>query len=317
VPWGRYSPACRDVRGARVEPIRKGDRGPGVEDVQRRLLALGEDLGPTGVDGVFLGATYSAVRGFQQCNRLDEDGIVGPQTWSALVDAGFCLGDRLLYLRMPYFHGADVRELQGALNALGFSCGGPDGIFGHFTERAVREFQANTALLTDGIAGPDTFRAIVSLRHVWIDKSPDAPQALKAGAARSTDALAAVAVAVLFDDDAGRAVAERLANLGEASEPSVRIAAGSPAPPGGVTLEIRSGPPAEEPEPEPLKPLVVAAANEPVALRIAAALASGEGLPPRVVVLLDPAPSGEQDLQRLAVGILDGLCLGLAAAGSV
>jgi DNA polymerase III sliding clamp (beta) subunit (PCNA family) len=45
-----------------VRPISQGGRGPAVEDVQKRLLMLGFDLGPTGVDGVFWGATLSAVR---------------------------------------------------------------------------------------------------------------------------------------------------------------------------------------------------------------------------------------------------------------
>src|SRR5450759_569983 len=150
---GPASSPRRDVRGA-VRHIRKGDRGPAVEDVQRRLLVLGEDLGTTGVDGCFLGATYAAVVAFQRERGLDEDGEVGPETWAALVDATFTLGDRLLYLRYPYLHGADVRSLQQALNALGFACGETDGIFGAFTERAVREFQANMGLDADGIVGP-------------------------------------------------------------------------------------------------------------------------------------------------------------------
>src|SRR5574340_768330 len=92
-----------------VRPITQGDRGPAVEDVQKRLLVLGFDLGSTGVDGVFWGVTLAAVRAFQQERGLSEDGIVGDETWAALVDATFRLGDRLLYLRVPYFHGADVR----------------------------------------------------------------------------------------------------------------------------------------------------------------------------------------------------------------
>ena len=87
-----------------MRPIREGDRGAAVEDVQRRLITLGADLGPTGVDGVFFGATLAAVRAFQHVRGLDEDGEVGDHTWAALVDATFSLGDRLLYLRHPYLH---------------------------------------------------------------------------------------------------------------------------------------------------------------------------------------------------------------------
>ena len=83
-----------------VHPIAQGDRGPAVEDVQKRLLTLGFDLGPTGVDGVFWGATLTAVRRFQADHSLDEDGVVGNETWAALVDATFRLGDRLLGARI-------------------------------------------------------------------------------------------------------------------------------------------------------------------------------------------------------------------------
>ena len=55
--------------------------------------------------------------------ELGEDGFVGDATWAALVDATFTLGDRMLYLRVPHFHGHDVRVLQQALNVLGFACG--------------------------------------------------------------------------------------------------------------------------------------------------------------------------------------------------
>ena len=90
-----------------MKPILPGGRGPAVEDIQRRLLALGFDLGPTGVDGVFLGKTRDAVIAFQTGNGLSEDGVVGGETWAALVDATFKLGDRTLYLRLPHFHGRD------------------------------------------------------------------------------------------------------------------------------------------------------------------------------------------------------------------
>ena len=54
---------------------------------------------------------------------------------------------------MPYFHGHDVRELQQVLAVLGFACGPEDGIFGAFTELALRKFQTSLGLPSDGIAG--------------------------------------------------------------------------------------------------------------------------------------------------------------------
>ncbi len=204
-------------------PIERGSRGPAVEDVQKRLLRLGYDLGSSGVDGVFLGATLDAVRNFQRERRLAEDGVVGQETWSALVDATFALGDRLLYLRFPYLHGVDVQVLQGALNVLGFACGNPDGIFGAFTERAVREFQMNTGSPADGIVGPDTVRAVTRLRHVWLDKDPTSPVELAVAPARAAALLARVRIQVRCLDDTGRDVAERFANLAVATEPASTV----------------------------------------------------------------------------------------------
>jgi hypothetical protein len=115
----RGSHHSRDVRLSgenevlSVRPILPGGRGAAVEDVQRRLLVLGYDLGRTGVDGVFLGQTREAVAAFQREHELSEDGIVGPETWAALVDSTFTLGDRMLYLRLPYFHGNDVQGAPG------------------------------------------------------------------------------------------------------------------------------------------------------------------------------------------------------------
>ena len=40
---------------------------------------------------------------------------------------------------------------QDDLNTLGFSTGGLDGIFGRFTENAVRRYQTSRGLTSDGI----------------------------------------------------------------------------------------------------------------------------------------------------------------------
>ena len=58
--------------------IRQGARGVQVATLQR-------NLGGLAVDGVFGPKTTEAVRRFQRANRLKVDGIVGRQTWSALV----------------------------------------------------------------------------------------------------------------------------------------------------------------------------------------------------------------------------------------
>lgn len=55
--------------------------------------------------------------------------------------------------------GADVKTLQAALIAYGFSCGsaGADGDFGGGTEAALKKFQTKYGLGADGIAGKGTW----------------------------------------------------------------------------------------------------------------------------------------------------------------
>ena len=62
--------------------VGSGSRGDAVRAVQRQLNARTSSLG---VDGVFGTQTALAVRGFQQTNGLLIDGIVGLDTWHALV----------------------------------------------------------------------------------------------------------------------------------------------------------------------------------------------------------------------------------------
>lgn len=136
---------------------RLGDTGDAVRDIQERLTRLGFDVAPD-PPGEFRGGTQEAVRDFQETHRLGTDGMVGRETWRMLVDAGYGLGDRLLYYRMPMLHGHDVAELQRRLNSLGFEAGNVDGIFGPRTLLAVLEFQHNRVMAEDGIVGPEVVR---------------------------------------------------------------------------------------------------------------------------------------------------------------
>jgi len=144
--------------------IQQGARGEAVRDIQHRLLGVGMRINTDELDGSFGSSTESAVQAFQRDRGLPEDGIVGPDTWSQLVEAGYRLGDRTLYLRAPAFRGDDVRELQRMLNVLGFDAGKEDGIFGPGTDGGVREFQRNVANKVDGIVGLDTVQAIARYR---------------------------------------------------------------------------------------------------------------------------------------------------------
>lgn len=63
--------------------VREGDTGPVVRELQTILSELSYLSGA--IDGIFGPATGVAVRTFQTNNRLTPDGIVGRNTWSALV----------------------------------------------------------------------------------------------------------------------------------------------------------------------------------------------------------------------------------------
>ena len=103
------------------------------------------------------------MRRFQASRGLRVDGVCGRQTWSALIEAGWRLGNRLLYRRTPMLRGEDVAELQRRLGELGFDAGRVDGIFGDTTARALADFQRNLGITVDGICGPSTVAALQRL----------------------------------------------------------------------------------------------------------------------------------------------------------
>ena len=102
------------------------------------------------VDGDFGPLTAAAVRAFQTSHGLTVDGIVGDQTWTALivqVSAGSA-GDAVRAVQ------SQIHSRSGWLTIDG-SCG-PD------TDSAIRVFQGDVGLAVDGIVGPLTWNALVS-----------------------------------------------------------------------------------------------------------------------------------------------------------
>ena len=145
---------------------RPGDQGAEILDIQHRLIGAGEIVDPTELIGRYGASTESAVRSFQARRSLPVDGLVGPDTWAQLVEAGLRLGDRTLYLHAPHYRGDDVRLLQRKLNALGFDAGREDGVFGAATDRAVRDFQRNVADEPDGVVGLHTIVTLERMRPI-------------------------------------------------------------------------------------------------------------------------------------------------------
>lgn len=106
------------------------------------------------VDGQFGTNTLNAVTQFQQTNGLAADGIVGNNTWRTLL----ALPPRPTIRRGS--RGTYVKYLQEKLTSKLYSVGTIDGIFGEATEQAVREFQQENGLMTDGIVGPATWQTV-------------------------------------------------------------------------------------------------------------------------------------------------------------
>ncbi|MCA1824056.1 MAG: N-acetylmuramoyl-L-alanine amidase [Mycobacteriales bacterium] len=154
---------------------RRGDRGPAVAEIRARLDALGllPAVDDNTADAVYDESCDHAVRGFQQQRGLSVDGMVGPETYRALDEARWSLGDRVLYQHVgrPYV-GDDVMALQARLQDFGFDVGRCDGIFGRRTDAALREFQRSVGLPADGTLGPTSLRALAQLQRAVVGGAP-------------------------------------------------------------------------------------------------------------------------------------------------
>ena len=107
------------------------------------------------VDGMFGQATRAAVVNFQVGRGLAEDGIVGPKTWTALVQ-----GKTIRQAST----GDDVRAAQHLLKTkFGYDLN-VDGIFGPKTDAAVKDFQSAHHLTVDGIIGPMTWQSLIGIQ---------------------------------------------------------------------------------------------------------------------------------------------------------
>lgn len=147
--------------------LRTGAAGQAVRDLQQRLASAGHPS--TDEHGTFGAGTEAVVRAFQEERGLRVDGVCGAETWAVLVESGFALGDRLLYLCRPNLRGDDVLALQHQLNRLGFDAGREDGILGPDTAGALREYQRASSLEVDGVAGPATLAAVARVTHLAAD----------------------------------------------------------------------------------------------------------------------------------------------------
>ncbi|MEN3357982.1 MAG: hypothetical protein V7637_1964 [Mycobacteriales bacterium] len=133
--------------GASWPTVQQGATGERVKSIQYLLNQRGSSLA---VDGDFGPATNSAVRSFQSSHGLAVDGVVGPNTWGALI-----------VTVQQGSNGNAVKAVQSQLTAHGIATS-VDGDFGPATNSAVRSFQSSHGLAVDGVVGPNTWQALVS-----------------------------------------------------------------------------------------------------------------------------------------------------------
>jgi peptidoglycan hydrolase-like protein with peptidoglycan-binding domain len=302
-----------------MDSIKQGMQGPAVEDVQTRLASLGYAIDEHELEGSDYGAsTAKAVSDFRVVSGLATGDEVDSVCWSALVDASYKLGDRTLYLRLPNFHGADVRALQQALNVLGFACGIDDGYFGPHTEAALQQFQENVGLFADGMAFQDTFNYIKRLHHVWKDKPSvvDIDSEARSGFARAASVLEHVNVAVGGEDAIARNIASRIWNIASATTENSGVVLYDSEEPQDMDVIFVL---ASEPLPESAAPVATITLAECTNLsqRIRTAIAASTQKPARVrfelTGLTRYGTFTSSDAQTLAIRLLDGVCDALSA----
>ncbi|WP_286684385.1 peptidoglycan-binding domain-containing protein [Collinsella sp. UBA1693] len=302
-----------------MDSIKQGMQGPAVEDVQTRLASLGYAIDEHELEGSDYGAsTAKAVSDFRVVSGLATGDEVDSVCWSALVDASYKLGDRTLYLRLPNFHGADVRALQQALNVLGFACGIDDGYFGPHTEAALQQFQENVGLFADGMAFQDTFNYIKRLHHVWKDKPSvvNIDSEARSGFARAASVLEHVNVAVGGEDAIARNIASRIWNIASATTENSGVVLYDSEEPQDMDVIFVL---ASEPPPESAAPVATITLAECTNLsqRIRTAIAASTQKPARVrfelTGLTRYGTFTSSDAQTLAIRLLDGVCDALSA----
>ena len=103
-------------------------------------------------DGEFGVGTERAVKRFQKAQKIVADGVIGEQTFARLI-VRLRRGDR----------GHAVRALQLLLAAANDNADevSIDGIFGDQTSSELHTFQQRAGITADGIAGPQTWSALL------------------------------------------------------------------------------------------------------------------------------------------------------------
>ncbi|CAD5949160.1 N-acetylmuramoyl-L-alanine amidase CwlM [Planktothrix tepida] len=150
----------------------RGDSGPGVSDLQRRLQTLGYfNQQPTGNFGT---VTENAVIQLQQDYNLPATGLVTEATL-AVLNSGLNSGQNVVFpgtTLQQGDRGSAVATLQQTLQNLGFYDGNITGYFDDQTEVAVQRFQQSQGLSATGVVTSTTLVAL----NLYVPGVPSNPQ---------------------------------------------------------------------------------------------------------------------------------------------
>ncbi len=146
--------------------LRSGYTGEDVRYVQQRLNSL-QYL--SRVTGTYDAATIAAVKDFQRIHGLTQDGIAGPQTFTALFSSSAQPYSETVasYSTLRINYGSSVADsgavtkMQRALSQLGYVVT-VNGSFDEATHNAVVQFQMRNGLTPSGAADAATQRVLYS-----------------------------------------------------------------------------------------------------------------------------------------------------------
>lgn len=159
------------LAGATFHP---GDRGDQITAIQQALIANGSDIT---ADGDYGTGMTQAVKNFQANHGLEADGIVGAETYKAIMGTDMPANQSGHFVQKIFndsYGSASsntaistetataenvVVLIQKGLVSNGYDIA-IDGVYGSGTESAVRQFQASHDMDVDGIVGSRTFYAL-------------------------------------------------------------------------------------------------------------------------------------------------------------
>ena len=191
-PTAAPAPTSNGSASGSLSTLRYGSKGDAVRTMQEALVKLG--YAPGAADGKFGRGTENAVKQFQRSNGLVADGLAGSKTLTLLYSqagnsgtptpaptdatptpapatpdpaatpaptqapSGVTLGRTL----KKGYTGEDVMLVQQLLTNLKYYTGSLNGVYDDLTIAAVKAFQANNGLTSDGLAGAKTFAVLQS-----------------------------------------------------------------------------------------------------------------------------------------------------------